>query len=226
MVYAVSHDLRQPLNQVIRLLEMLGEDAGARLGDSASLLEKARQSASRLDGMIEAVLRCARIGGADEAFAPVDLTGVFDRVLDRLAPERVATGARVTHGPLPVVEGNEAQLEQLLQNLLDNALKFHGRAHPRVRVEAADEGSAWHLSVRDHGIGIAPEDAERVFLLFQRLHTAQEAPGSGIGLAVCRRVVARHGGRIWVESTPGDGATFHVTLPKRAARVESDARRD
>lgn len=217
MAYAVSHDLRQPLHQVIRLLELLDREAGQRLGDDAeALLAQARQSAERLDGMVEAVLRCARIDSSSEAFGPVDLEAVLARVLERLAPEREASGAAITHGPLPRVDGDEAQLEQLLQNLLDNALKFHGRAPARVHVEADDDGHYWHLRVRDNGIGIAPQDGERIFQLFQRLHTAREAPGSGIGLAVCRRVVARHGGRIWVESRPGEGSTFHFTLAQRA----------
>ena len=216
MAYAISHDLRQPLNQVIRLLELLDQEAGTGLaGDAGTLLGQARASAQRLDGMVDAVLRCARIESGSDAFVPVDLGQVLERVLERLAPERVSTAAKVTHGHLPTVEGDEAQLEQLLQNLLDNALKFHGRAHPRVHVDAGDEGALWHLTVRDHGIGLAPQDAERIFGMFQRLHTAAEAPGSGIGLALCRRIVARHGGRIWVESTPGRGATFHFTLPKR-----------
>jgi signal transduction histidine kinase len=218
MAYAISHDLRQPLHQVIRLLELLGQEAGQRLGDDGeALLDQARQSAERLDGMVEAVLRCARIESSNEAFVTVDLDAVLSRVLERLEPERAAAGAEITRGPLPQVQGDEAQLEQLLQNLLDNALKFRGRASARVHVEADDDGDFWHLRVRDNGIGIAPQDAERIFQLFQRLHTSREAPGSGIGLAVCRRVVARHGGRIWVESSPGEGATFHFTLAKQSS---------
>ncbi len=113
-----------------------------------------------------------------------------------------------------MVRGDEAQLELLFQNLLDNALKFRGAEPPRIRIDATEEESFWHLRVQDNGAGIAARDQDRIFALFQRLHTAHEAPGTGIGLALCRRVVARHGGRIWVESRPGEGATFHFTLAR------------
>jgi PAS domain S-box-containing protein len=223
MAYAVSHDLRQPLHQVIRLLELLEQEAGQRMGDDAeALLDQARESAQRLEGMVEAMLRCARIESSNDAFGPVDLEAVLRRVLERLEPERDASGAEITHGPMPTVEGDEAQLEQLLQNLLDNALKYRGRAPALVHVDAEEEADSWHLRVRDNGIGVAPKDAERIFQLFQRLHTAAEIPGSGIGLAVCRRVVARHDGRIWVESKSGKGSTFHFTLAKRPAPAAGD----
>jgi len=164
--------------------------------------------------MIEAVLRCARIENASARMTEVDLGEVVARVLERLEPERAACDAAIETGRLPVVWGDAFQLEQLLQNLIDNALKFRGADRTRIRIDAIDEAGEWHLRVRDNGIGIPEKDAERVFLLFQRLHTAGEVPGSGIGLAVCRRVVARHGGRIWVESIPGNGSTLHCTLSK------------
>jgi PAS domain S-box-containing protein len=226
MAYTVSHDLRQPLNQVIQLLQLLEQEAGGRLGDDGgALLDHARQSAQRLDGMVEAVLRCARIESAGSAFATVDLDAVLARVLERLEPERAAAGAEITHETLGEVQGDEFQLEQLLQNLLDNALKFRGSATPHVHVDAVGEGEALHLRVRDNGIGIAAKDRERIFLMFQRLHGEREVPGTGIGLAVCRRVAARHGGRIWVESEPGEGSTFHVTLAKRAAATKTASAR-
>lgn len=218
MAYVVSHDLRKPLGQVVRFLDLLDQDAGGRLGREArGLLEQARQSAGRLEGMVDAVLRCARIDSHGEEFAAVDLDAVLDRVLERLAGELGALGGRVTRSPLPTVRADEAQIDQLFTNLVDNAVKFRGAEPPRLEVDAADEGDAWHLRFRDHGVGLDPDDAERVFVMFQRLHTEAEVPGSGIGLAVCRRIVARHGGRIWVESRRGAGATFHVTLPKQAA---------
>ncbi|HVS14802.1 MAG TPA: ATP-binding protein [Thermoanaerobaculia bacterium] len=226
MAYTVSHDLRQPLNQVIQLLRLLDQEAGGRLGDEGeALLEHARQSAQRLDGMVEAVLRCARIENASAAFGPVDLDAVLARVLERLEPERAAAGAEITHGTLGELQGDEFQLDQLLQNLLDNALKFRGADPPRIHVDAADEGDALHLHVGDNGIGIPAKDRERIFLMFQRLHGEREVPGTGIGLAVCRRVAARHGGRIWVESEPGQGSTFHVTLAKRAPAKAASTRR-
>jgi light-regulated signal transduction histidine kinase (bacteriophytochrome) len=144
----------------------------------------------------------------------VELGAVLARVLARLDDTRAASGAEITADPLPALVADEDQLEQLLQNLLANALKFRGEASPRVHVGAADEGGHWHLWVRDNGIGISSKDFQRIFVMFQRLHSEREYEGSGIGLAICRRIVARHGGRIWVESQPGQGATFHLTLEK------------
>jgi PAS domain S-box-containing protein len=230
MAYVVSHDLRQPITQVARTLEILAKEGGARLGTEArALLEQARHGTARLDAMVEAVLGCARIESRGRAFAPVDLESVFARVAQRLEAERAAAGAEIRHEPLPTLAGDETQLEQLLQNLLDNALKFRapaGSRAPLVQLAAAEEDDAWHFRLRDNGIGIAAPDAERIFGIFQRLHTASEIPGSGIGLAICRRVVARHGGRIWVESRPGEGSTFHFTLAKRSPATAAAERGD
>ncbi|HEV8632434.1 MAG TPA: ATP-binding protein [Thermoanaerobaculia bacterium] len=213
--YLLSHDLAQPLTQIKKFLDLLDQEAGGALdADARGWLEQARSSAARLEGMADAVLRCARIEGRDHGFAPVEVGAVLARVLARLDDTRAASGAEITADPLPTLVADEDQIEQLLQNLLANALKFHGAAPPRVHVGAADEGEHWHLWVGDNGIGISSQDFQRIFVMFQRLHTASEYEGSGIGLAICRRIVARHGGRIWVESQPGQGATFHLTLEK------------
>ncbi|MBP9145628.1 MAG: PAS domain-containing protein [Thermoanaerobaculia bacterium] len=229
MAYVVSHDLRQPITQVVRFLDLLAEESVAMTrsesGNAAGpLLAQARASASRLEEMLEAVLRLARIEGSDEGFARVDLEALVARVAARLETVRAAADARIDCATLPVVRGDEAQLDLLFQNLLDNALKFRGAEPPRIRIDATEEESFWHLRVQDNGAGIAARDQDRIFALFQRLHTAHEAPGTGIGLALCRRVVARHGGRIWVESRPGEGATFHFTLA-RPAEAGADAAR-
>ncbi|MGE5233168.1 MAG: ATP-binding protein [Acidobacteriota bacterium] len=215
MAYVVSHDLRQPVTQVVRYLELLGEEPSAKLGASArELLAQARGGARRLEGMIDAVLRCARIESQGETFASVDLGTVLSRVATRLAEEAAAPPGWIDADRLPTVAADEGQIEQLFDNLLHNALKFRRAEPPRVRVGAEEAADHWHLFVRDNGIGIDPKDAQRIFVMFQRLHTDAEYPGSGIGLAICRRIVARHGGRIWVESQPGQGATFHFTLAK------------
>jgi light-regulated signal transduction histidine kinase (bacteriophytochrome) len=119
----------------------------------------------------------------------------------------------VKHDPLPTVMGDDIQLDQLFQNLLANAIKFHSETPPLIHVSAEHTGNEWKFSVRDNGIGFAPEYAERIFMIFQRLHSKSEYPGSGIGLAICKKIVERHGGRIWVNSEPGSGATFFFTIP-------------
>ena len=147
---------------------------------------------------------------------------ILASALENLRSAVAAAGAEVTHGPLPEVEGDATQLVQVLQNLIGNALKFHADGPPHVRIQATREGPDWEFSVRDDGIGIAPQYQERIFVIFQRLHTREEYPGSGIGLSVVKKVVERHGGRIWVESsgTRGEGTTFRFTLPvERAAPV-------
>jgi light-regulated signal transduction histidine kinase (bacteriophytochrome) len=162
------------------------------------------------------------------ATAPVDLNLVFQRVLANLGVTVGETGAEVTSGKLPAVVGDEGALVQLFQNLIDNGIKFRGKDRPKVRVSATDPFAPFTaIAVTDNGIGIDPRHAERVFRVFQRLHTAEEYPGTGIGLAVCKQVVERHGGRIWVDSQPGRGSTFWFTLPtfevderKRPPRIE------
>jgi light-regulated signal transduction histidine kinase (bacteriophytochrome) len=148
-----------------------------------------------------------------ESFETVSLEGVLGRALADLQVALEESGAVVTHDPLPAVAADASQMAQLLQNLIGNALKFRGAAAPRVHVSARRQEGEWRLAVRDNGIGIEPEYAERIFAIFQRLHTRDRYPGSGIGLAICRKITARHGGRIWVESGPGEGATFCFTLP-------------
>jgi hypothetical protein len=146
-----------------------------------------------------------------------------------LASLKLATnesGATVSHDSLPTVLGDDVQLSQLFQNLLVNAIKFRTEAPPRIHLSAERNGNVWTFSVRDNGIGIAPEYAERIFMIFQRLHSKNEYPGTGIGLAVCKKIVERHGGRIWVNSQPGSGATFFFTIPDRdiAAQEEQELR--
>ena len=138
---------------------------------------------------------------------------VLQRVLRTLGPSIEETGAEVTSEPLPVVRGDPGQLAQLIQNLVANALKFHGDKPPRVHISVEPDGTMFRFAVRDEGIGIDPKFNERIFVIFQRLHSRNEYPGTGIGLSICRKIVERHGGSMWVESAPGEGATFLFTLP-------------
>ena len=162
-----------------------------------------------------AVLGYSRIDTRGGTFVPVDCNRVLDQVSALLQAEVEAAGAEITSDELPVVDGDEGQLSQLFQNLLANSLKFRSPGPVRIHVSATADAEEWVLAVRDNGIGIPAESVERVFGMFQRLHTEAEYPGTGIGLAICRRIAARHGGRIWVESCPGEGATFKVALPRR-----------
>jgi light-regulated signal transduction histidine kinase (bacteriophytochrome) len=135
------------------------------------------------------------------------------------------SGARVTHDPLPTVLGDEAQLGQLFQNLIGNAIKYHGSSPPEIHIRCERDGDVWRFAVIDNGIGIDPEYADRIFIIFQRLHTKQEYPGTGVGLAICKKIVERHRGKIWVESAPRKGSIFYFTLPitQAAGSVNSDS---
>ncbi len=218
MAYVVSHDLRKPVTQVVRYLELLDEEARGKLGDEGrDLFARARDGARRIEGMLDALLRCARVESVGAAFAAGALGPLVERVAARLVEAGEApAGAVRLDGPLPRVWCDEAQVEQLFSNLLSNAFKFRRGGEPHAWIGSEDgAGEHWRLYCRDDGIGIDPAQSRRIFGMFQRLHTGAEYPGSGIGLALCRRIVARHDGRIWVDSEPGRGSTFRFTLAKR-----------
>lgn len=211
---AVSHDLQEPLHLIARYGEMLLERSGEALDEAARRhLGHLLDSAHRMQGMIDDVLELARVDTRGRSFAA---TGLGDAVAEALARLRAAieeTAAVVDVGPLPTVRADHAQMVQLFQNLVGNAIKFHGERPPHVRIRSARTARGWEISVADDGIGIPPEQHQRVFGLFQRLHTAEEYPGTGMGLAICKRIVERHGGSIRVDSAPGTGATFTFSLP-------------
>ncbi len=223
MAFVISHDLRQPVNVVRRSLAVLTNELAddALPTDARQLLEMARRGADALDRMLGGILRYSRIETDAAPFAVVDLERVLDRVLDLLGDELASSGAAIRRETLPEVWGDETQVEQLLTNLIGNAIKFRSECGPEIHISAAPDGDRWRISIRDNGIGIEPGAADRVFSMFQRLHTADEIPGTGIGLAICRRIVRRHGGRIWFDSSPGAGATFHLTLPRPLVAVAS-----
>jgi PAS domain S-box-containing protein len=216
--YVASHDLQEPLRAVVSYLQLLERHYRDRLDERAhKYIGHAVEGGRRMQRLVTDLLAYSRVGRRHEPSA----TAGEEALAQALANLRAAiaeSGAQVTHGPLPTVRADPTQLAQLLQNLVGNALKFRGEAAPRVHVWAEREegGGAWRFGVRDNGPGIAPEHRERIFGLFQRLHGRGEYPGTGLGLAICRKVVERHGGRLWVESAPGQGATFHFTLPDHA----------
>ena len=197
--------------------QLLARRYRGQLGpDADEFIAYAVDGATRMRALIDDLLAYSRIGTRGQPFQPVDLNTVVARVLADLAGAIEDRDARIVVGPLPTVSADPSQLHQLFQNLIGNAIKFAGDATPRVEINAERREADWVVSIKDNGIGIEEQYLERIFVLFQRLHTRADYPGTGIGLAICKKIVERHGGRIWVESKVGQGSTFFLTLPVRA----------
>lgn len=212
--YVASHDLREPLRKMAGFSQLLSERYKDRLdADANQYIAFIVDGARRMQEMITDIMSCARVLTGERRLAPVDCGAVLERIISSLEPAIAESGAVVTRDALPTVPGDESQLAQLLQNLLGNAIKFRGPKPPRIHVSAVRQDREWVFSVRDEGIGIDPADFERIFEIFTRLHTREQYAGAGIGLAICKRIVERHGGRIWVESQRGAGSTFLFSLP-------------
>jgi PAS domain S-box-containing protein len=212
--YAASHDLQEPLRMVSSYLQLIESRYGDELDeDGEEFLAFAVDGADRMRDMIDGLLAYSRVETQGDPIEPVDLDSVLESVLADLQLQIEETDAEITTDTLPRTEGDAAQLRQVFQNLLSNALEYSGDEPPRVSVDAERRGREWVISVHDEGIGIDPDDQERVFEVFQRLHSRKKYSGTGIGLALCQRIIERHGGEIWVDSEPGEGATFSFTLP-------------
>jgi PAS domain S-box-containing protein len=214
--YVASHDLQEPLRMVASYTQLLQRRYDARLdADAREFMAYIVDGATRMKQLIEDLLAYSRVGTKGKDFKPVACETALRRALANLRAAIEESGAVVTYDALPTVDADEVQLAQLLQNLVGNALKFRSDSVPRIHVGLQDLGTEWQFDVRDNGIGIEPQYYERIFMVFQRLHNKGEYPGTGIGLAICKKVVERHGGRIWVSSQAGEGSTFHFTLPKQ-----------
>jgi light-regulated signal transduction histidine kinase (bacteriophytochrome) len=213
--YVASHDLQEPLRMVASFTQLLAKRYRTKLdADADEFIGFAVDGARRMQLLLNDLLAYSRVGTRGKLFEPTDCNEVLQEALANLTTAIEESDAAVNAGPLPKVAGDEVQLLQLFQNLISNALKFHNPGQPpQIRISAQREGSNWVFTVRDNGIGIAPEHQDRIFLIFQRLHQRHEYPGTGIGLALCKKIIERHGGRLWVESAPGQGATFYFTIP-------------
>jgi light-regulated signal transduction histidine kinase (bacteriophytochrome) len=209
-----SHDLQEPLRMTASYLQLLERRCAGKLApEEREYVHHALDSTRRMRELIDGLLAFSRLDSG-AAFRPVDCERALTRALENLRASFEEAGATLERGDLPVVPGDETQLAQLFQNLIGNALKFRRPDRPaRVLVDSRTLDGQWVFSVRDEGIGIEPAAFERIFLLFQRFHHRDEYPGAGLGLAICKKIVERHGGRIWVESLPGQGSTFSFSIP-------------
>ncbi len=212
--YMASHDLQEPLRMVNSYLQLLRHKYQGRLDEKAdTYINYAVDGGTRMQKLIEGLLSYSRLSGGAE-FTWVDANGVYDAAVANLANSISESKAEVSKDDLPTVIGDEIQLQQLMQNLISNALKYRNpESRPRVHVSVRRNENEWVFSVQDNGIGIEPGYFDKIFQIFQRLHTSEEYPGTGIGLASCKKIIARHGGQIWVESKPGEGSVFSFTIP-------------
>jgi len=218
--YVASHDLKEPTRMVTSFLQLLERRSGPRLDEeSREYVRFALDGARRMNDLIEALLSYSRVESG-RSVVSVEAGRAFATALDNLRLQLEESRALVTSDELPAVLADSVQLVQIFQNLIENALKYRADAPPAVHVSVRLEDSQWIFSVRDEGIGIDPRYHERVFLMFQRLHPRDRYPGTGMGLAICRRIVERHGGRIWLESQPGRGTTVYFSLPVESRRDE------
>jgi len=222
--YVASHDLQEPLRMVSSYTQLLGERYGDQLDEKAKkFINYAVDGAIRMQQLIQDLLLFSRVTTRGEEFQPVDSGAALGMAMSGLGETIRESGALVTNDDVfPQVIADQTQLAQVFQNLISNAIKFRGQKQPRIHVSVQEQDLHWLFSVKDNGIGIDPRYRGKVFVIFQRLHTREEYPGTGIGLALCERIIKRHGGEIWFDSKPGEGSTFYFTFPKRTEEGHSD----
>ena len=212
--YVASHDLQTPLRAISGYIKLLSDRYEGKLdSDAQHFIQRTIDNVARMQRLINDLLTYSRLTTRAHPFEPTDCNAVLNEVIEMMLPLVEESRGVITHGTLPTVMGDGGQLAQLFQNLIGNALKFHDTEPPRVHMDAQRLDKDWLFSVKDNGIGIDPQYSERIFLIFQRLHTIDTYPGTGIGLAICKKIAERHGGRIWVESNVEKGSTFKFTIP-------------
>lgn len=219
--YVASHDLQEPLRVVSGYVHLLAKRYEKQLdAEAVEFIGFAVSAVNRMQELIDDLLTCSRVGRGPAEPEFVDAEECVDRSLQNLRRTIEEAEAEIVRGPLPRVAGTLSELTQLFQNLIGNAIKYRGEGRPLIEIAARPEDRYWVFSVRDNGIGIEPRYSERIFGLFQRLHRSEDYQGTGVGLALCKKIVEQHGGRIWVESEPNMGSTFLFTLPKRVGKGE------
>jgi light-regulated signal transduction histidine kinase (bacteriophytochrome) len=212
--YVASHDLQEPLRAVAGFIGLLKMRLEKSLDEKTSeYMNFSVDGVSRMQTLINGLLEYSRIDTRAKPPEMTDSRVALDSALLHLRVSVEETGAEITAENLPAVHIDPVQLVQLFQNLINNAIKFRSEAAPRIHASAIRKDGAWQFAVRDNGIGIDPQFAHKIFLIFQRLHTRKQYPGTGIGLSICKKIVERHGGKIWLESQPGKGSTFYFTIP-------------
>ncbi len=211
-----SHDLQEPLRMVTSYLQLIQRRYKDQLdADANEFIGYAMDGAARMSELLKGLLTYSRVHTRGEPLQPTDCQVLVTQVLATLRLALEESDAVITCDPLPTLAADPIQISQLFQNLISNAIKFRNIQPPRIHIGAQRHETNWVFSIQDNGIGIEPQYAERIFAIFQRLHTREDYPGTGIGLAICKRIVQRHGGHIWVESELGKGATFYFTFPVR-----------
>jgi len=219
--YVASHDLQEPLRMVASFTQLLQTRYQDKLDDDANdFINYAVDGANRMQSLIKDLLIFSRVGTRGKPFKATDMNVILQDVLENIMQSTKETDATITNDPLPVVIADNSQMIQLLQNLISNTIKFHGDEPPRIHVSGEVKVNEWIFSVKDNGIGIDSKYFEKIFVIFQRLHKKEKYQGTGIGLAVCKKIVQRHGGKMWVESELGKGSTFYFTINKTEAIKE------
>lgn len=224
--YVISNDLMEPLRMVSSYMEMLEDRYGKKFDDEANtFIQYAVDGAHRMQKLVQDLLEYSRVKNKSHQPTRIDCGESVDKACEKLKKLIKSTKAKVTHKQLPAVFADPDDLTQIFETLFDNALKFRSKKPPRIEVSAAPQKLSWKISVKDNGVGIEPDQKERIFGVFQRIHTEEQHTGSGIGLAICKRLVERQGGKISVASTPGEGSTFHFTLPAHDSKAIRKPRR-